>query len=299
MPITLDTIGNYARRKDNRILCGRPNCGYEFGGIMHAIDRFRPNLDYEPGQKKLSPEEEREIVDELRYDRLYNRLTEQERTEYLAAEVRVKDDYVKYSVDYEWDFAFNQGWIERSDGFWGLSRRAKQRVKAGKTARFRRPVPHHTTGQTEFAWRQPKGLPVAAECPRCDLVQILAADKLDMRLTPKRRMEQSKPRRVPAEQRDVPPELNAILQQMETLSDAMAERAIEITKFDKVLRRHNLSIAKLEKMICEDPETLIALAQRSPDLMELLTDDRPEGPFGTVLIDEMMNTLDELVRVVS
>lgn len=305
MPIALDSIQNYARRKGNRVLCGRPHCGYEIGGIRKGIDRWRPNIDYRPGQRKLAPEEEKEVVEETHYDRLINLLTPSERAEYGRAEIRLKDDFVRQLVAYEWDFCFNDGWIERPDGVWGVSRRSQMRMKRGGHPRFRRPVLHHTTGQVEFAKRQPERLPVAIECPRCELLQLADTDKLDLRPIPPRGREpntQTASSECKAtsthELHDALPIIQDTIRQLQDLSDRLHEQGVQAMRLDKALRRNGLTLQKINHMAVHSPEELKTRVNRDPELLGLLRDDGVQ-PFKSENLRDFREKLHELRELVT
>ncbi len=298
VPIALDSIRNYARRKGNRVLCGRTDCGYEFGGIRKGIDRWRPNIDYRPGQRKLAPEEEQAIVEEIHYDRLSNLLSPSEWAEYSRSEVRIKDDYVRELVAYEWDFCFNDGWIERSDGVWGVSRRSERRMKRGSDPRFRRPVVHHTTRQVEFAIRQPERWPIAVECPLCDLLQLADVAKLALRPAPLRRIKAQQHSSDAHWPEALVHEIEDTLCQLQALGDALHDQGVQGMRLDKALRRNGLTLSKVNEMAVHKPEKLKAILQRDPELKELVADDSID-PFNVENIRAFREKMHEFVGLVS
>ncbi len=177
----IEKIKNYARlarHDETRVVCGRLSCGYPLGGVNHNVDMRRPNVDCEPAQHKLSREEKSELVHQERR-RQYGLLTDAQRREYNAS--HISRDYVRHPVRYEWDFCFNSGWIQEADGVWRVTRRSRKRVQEGRQARFRRAVPHHSRPEVSLALRRPHKLPVAAECPKCGLLQLVEPAPLRLR----------------------------------------------------------------------------------------------------------------------
>lgn len=81
---------------------------------------------------------------------------------------------------------FPMGWAPTAEGMWRLTRHARERERHGHAPGFRRPPRKMVRGEQLIAKHPtPLEYPARAQCPHCQLIQVLDAERLDVVVEPR------------------------------------------------------------------------------------------------------------------